>query len=202
MMKLVRACKGVAGWSTKEWLLLNLGLQWQIDQDCCHRVYNKIKTYSIMNHQSWGCPGSLDLIPLRLKMRCQKKRLTPQNVSLDQKAVQKNIETKSNNNHSEFFAVTVVSESCVYIYIYAYTVVNRFHTHQCGTAFSQQTFSTAHLQGLTKSHFITQQHSTATIKSKRQTLLDGYCLWRCLKIYPKKRLYPKKGTLIFVEQPQ
>ena len=55
MMKLVRACKGVAGWSTKEWLLLNLGLQWQIDQDCCHRVYNKIKTYGICHCHCNDC---------------------------------------------------------------------------------------------------------------------------------------------------
>ena len=110
---------------------------------------------------------------------------------------------------------------CVYIYI-----DNIFHTHHHGTVFSnklsqlQQSKNPPHLQRLTKSHFITQQHSTATMKSKRQTLLDTEnfgletppkkkrlhlkkwrYFWECLKIYPNS-VVPLKMYSDLLEQPQ
>ena len=69
----------------------------------------------------------------------------------------------------------------------------------------QQSKNPPHLQGLTKSHFITQQHSTTTMKSKRQTLLDTEnfggetqkkVFGHALKTYPKQTVVPFKKRYI------
>lgn len=129
----------------------------KIHQDYRHRIDNKIKTFwlkslplqwllSIMNHQSWGhLPGPL------ISLFAPENAL-PEEAPWIRKLYQKKVETMSNNNHSEFFAMTVVSESSIlYIYIcpiYIYThyvlyIYSIVHTHHHGIVFSQQTFSTA-----------------------------------------------------------
>lgn len=95
----------------------------KIHQDYRHRIDNKIKTFwlkslplqwllSIMNHQSWGhLPGPL------ISLFAPENAL-PEEAPWIRKLYQKKVETMSNNNHSEFFAMTVVSESSIlYIYI-------------------------------------------------------------------------------------